>query len=288
MSKAEGDPRFRRDVPQGAAGTGASSEEDAKMKGASAAATNPDEIPPTHVLVAAHDQDRKETEELLAGFDRPGRGPKKPPRERDFVDYYAKKKDEGGARGERRPSSSSPAPPVVAGPKVKQADVATVVKPRKKDAPPLAVWLSAGAAMLLVGGAVAFVATQGEPKRPVTVSTAPGPATTISSASPGRGGDDIPPPPPAEEGTAMATSNVVVTAAPPVAPSAPSTASAAAPRASGKREPRGQAGAGAASASAGGGAGVTPAGTANGASGANGGNGANAKPHDDSFIREMK
>lgn len=56
----------------------------------SSAATTPEEIPPIHVLEAAHDQERREAEELLAGFDRPGRSPKKRTgTARDFVDYYA-------------------------------------------------------------------------------------------------------------------------------------------------------------------------------------------------------
>lgn len=56
----------------------------------SSSATTPEEIPPIHVLEAAHDQERREAEELLAGFDRPGRSPKKRTGSaRDFVDHYA-------------------------------------------------------------------------------------------------------------------------------------------------------------------------------------------------------
>ena len=70
-----------------------------------AASTVQDDIPPVHVLEAAENQERKETEDLLAGFDRPGRGPKPAAKERDFVDYYAKKpsgRARGAGRGARR------------------------------------------------------------------------------------------------------------------------------------------------------------------------------------------
>lgn len=37
--------------------------------GADPTLTTPESIPPVHVLEAAYDQERKEAEELLAGFD---------------------------------------------------------------------------------------------------------------------------------------------------------------------------------------------------------------------------
>src|SRR5689334_9895619 len=68
MSKGENDPRAKREASP-------SPTADAREKAMNepVTATNPDGIPPLHVLEAAHEQERKETEDLLAGFDRPRR-----------------------------------------------------------------------------------------------------------------------------------------------------------------------------------------------------------------------
>jgi len=188
-------------------------------------ATHPDPIPPVHVLEAAQDQEKKETEDLLAGFDRPGRGPKKPEGERDFVEYFAKK------------SGATPTPPPVraaAAPAVrrpKQADIETVVVPRNKK-PGVGTWLLAAAVMLGLGGMIAFFATRDDVK-----TSSVGSATTITSTSPPpstrSSHDDIPPPPPASEvssGPAIDPPSTADTAATNVAP--PSSA----PK---KRDPKG-------------------------------------------------
>lgn len=191
-------------------------------------ATHPDPIPPVHVLEAAQDQEKKETEDLLAGFDRPGRGPKKPEGERDFVEYFAKK------------SGATPTPPPVravagaAAPAVrrpKQADIETVVVPRNKKAG-AGTWLLAAAVMLGLGGMVAFLATRDDAK-----TSSVGSATTITSTSPPpstrSSHDDIPPPPPASE--------VAPSVDPPVTdPPATAAATNAAPPASApkKRDPK--------------------------------------------------
>ena len=64
----------------------------------------PDEIPLIHALEAAENQERKETEDLLAAFDRSGRGPKRPVPVggSGFIEYYAKKNrgEEGSARSD--------------------------------------------------------------------------------------------------------------------------------------------------------------------------------------------
>lgn len=89
-----------------------------------AEATEEDVVPPIGVLVAAHEQDRKETEDLLAGFDK-RRGPKRQSRARDFVDYYASR----GANEEER--AEEPPKPAAT------RDVETVVlghAKKKKDA----------------------------------------------------------------------------------------------------------------------------------------------------------
>lgn len=185
--------------------------------------TAPDDIPPVHVLEAAQNQDRKETEDLLAGFDRPGRGPKKPSVERDFVDYYAKKKS-GGDSG-RGPSSS---PPAGVGPR--QIDVSTVVKPRKNAGTPAwLVWAGAAFLMLGFGGLVAFLATS--EARP-HAGTGPSATTTISAATaPEQASRDVIPPPVPVDPMATTTIPVLVTEPAPAATDAQ-------PRPSGRRDPR--------------------------------------------------
>lgn len=172
-------------------------------------ATHPDPIPPVHVLEAAQDQEKKETEDLLAGFDRPGRGPKKPEGERDFVEYFAKK------------AGATPTPPpvraAVSPPRPKQVDIETVVVPRNKKTG-VGTWLLAAAVMLGLGGMVAFFATRDDAK-----TSSVGSATTITSTSPPpstrSSHDDIPPPPPASEVSSApaidppATTDVPATAA---------------------------------------------------------------------------
>ena len=225
--------------------------------------TVPDEIPPVHVLEAAHKQDRRETEDLLAGFDRPGRGPKKPSPERDFVDYYAKKK---GGPDSGRPSNASPG----AGPP-RQIDVSTVVKPRKDKARGMPAWLGwAGAAVLMlgIGGLVAYLAT-GETRPTAGTTMGPGPATTITGAStPSPSSQDIVPlPAPAEPATTMTTA---ITVTEPVA-----TATDAPPRPTGRHDPRGAPSAG----------GVASAQTGNGSTTAS--SAQRKPPPRDDFIRDL-
>jgi hypothetical protein len=172
MSKAERDSRDE-----------ASNAESSKVIDAE---TSQDDIPPVHVLEAALNQDRKETEDLLAGFDRPGRSPKPAARERDFVDYYAKKKPESGSARVSNPSA--PAVPTAASggapTRSKQAEISTVVVPRKdKGIPVWAAWLGAGFAMALIGGGVSYLATN-DSHSISTLPTGPSAATTITTGTP--------------------------------------------------------------------------------------------------------
>ncbi|MDB5218786.1 MAG: hypothetical protein JWO86_6713 [Myxococcaceae bacterium] len=196
-------------------------------------ATVQDDIPPVHVLEAAQNQDRKETEDLLAGFDRPGRGPKPVSKERDFVDYYARKKPgsvpSGGGPAAAPIGSVGPSRAVP-----RQGDVSTVIVPRKGEMPPWLGWAAAAVGMLLVGGAVAYLATaDGRPS--ALAPTAPSAATTITSATSPvvrvqeNADTNIPPPAPAEPTT---TAAVAVTVVDPL-PAVPS------PRSSAKRDARG-------------------------------------------------
>jgi hypothetical protein len=220
MSKADGDPRTRDVAVPGRdrAGTPAAvpnanaNAESSNVK-SNAAVTREDDIPPVHVLEAAQDQDRKEAEDLLAGFDRPGLRPKATSKERDFVDYYAKKKkspsagDAGagaGAGAGRGPgaagaSAAAASPPT----RPRQIDVATVITPRKSEgAPAWLVWAAVGLVMLIIGGAVAFLATW-EGKAVATDPVDPsGTSTTAAAPLASPGHDGIPPPdPPAATGT---------------------------------------------------------------------------------------
>lgn len=197
-----------------------------------AASTIQDDIPPVHVLEAAERQDRKETEELLSGFDRPGRSPKPAPKGRDFVDYYAKKK--GGAEsGAAR--AVVPAPVI----RMKQGDLSTVIVPRKSEGVPAwAVWGGAALVMLLVGGLVAFLATaDGRPEATApSVPSAASAATTLTGATnplPTKADENIPPPGPPMSASAEVVVPEVVTAA-----AEPKVVTAPAARASAKRELR--------------------------------------------------
>jgi hypothetical protein len=233
MSKADGDPSSRDEAAAGRVAASSSRAEAANVKPANA--TVQDDIPPVHVLEAAQNQDRKETEDLLAGFDRPGRGPKPVSKERDFVDYYARKKPgsvpSGGGRAAAPIANEAPSRPVP-----RQGDVSTVIIPRKGEMPRWLGWAAAAVAMLLVGGLVAYLATaDGRPS--ALAPTAPSAATTITSAtSPVQQNadtnmdTDIPPPAPVESPTTAVTVIEPTTAS---APGVPST------RSSAKRDLRG-------------------------------------------------
>jgi hypothetical protein len=221
--------------------------------------TAPDDIPPVHVLEAAQNQDRKETEDLLAGFDRPGRGPKKSSPERDFVDYYAKKK--GGAE-----SGRASAPVVV--PPPRQMDVSTVVKPRKTNGlPSWFPWAGAAALMLGIGGLVAYLATGDTPSSASVPST----PTGVPMAPPIQASRDIiPPPAPADPPITTTTTALTVTEP------APTVVEPAPPRPTGRREPKGVPGATAATTATGNGSTTTTASSAD-----------RKPPPRDDFIRDL-
>jgi hypothetical protein len=230
MSKADRDQSARGGAGNGRDAASPSQAESPNVKPANA--TIQDDIPPVHVLEAAQNQDRKETEDLLAGFDRPGRSPKpvSKSKERDFVDYYARKKpgsaDSGGGRAASPASGSGAAADAKP---ARQGDVSTVIVPRKREMPAWLGWAAAAFGMVLVGGAVAYLATS-EGRSTAVEPTAPSAATTITSAaSPPQANADtnIPPPAPVEATT-------TTTMEP--SPSAPVTATAA--RSATKRDAR--------------------------------------------------
>ena len=233
MAKADGDTR-KQDLAAPARGQAAANPSPVEAPNVKPAApdaqTVQDDIPPVHVLEAAQNQDRKETEDLLAGFDRPGRSPKPAPRERDFVGYYAKKKNPGVPSGAGQPVAGGGAAAAMnAGPK--QADVATMVVPRKREGTPLwMAWVAAAAFMLAIGGMVAYLAT-GEPAPNAVAPTGPSAATTITAATPVPQNtfDNIPPPAPVDP-NATSTANTLIVADPAVP-----TNTTAPPKSSGRR-----------------------------------------------------
>ena len=146
--------------------------------------------------------DLKETEDLLAGFDRPGRTPRVPPVQRDFVDYHLDK-------GQSKPAPRSPG---LAADRARR-DLPTAIIPNHKRKLP--AWVPWAAALVAMSGGGVFVAAMlaGPPNAGSSTNagaaTSPTPSATTTLASgppaldpttgPAR---DIPPPPPS---TAEAT-----------------------------------------------------------------------------------
>jgi len=237
MSKADGDSRA-----PGAAGGGRDAASPALVESKNvkpATSTVQEDIPPVHVLEAAEKQERKETEDLLSGFDRPSRGPKSTPKERDFVDYYARKSGVSGAdSGSERASGAEPLPGAMLAAGAKAREESTVIVRRKTDgAPAWLVWGGAAMLMLLVGGLVAFLATADGRPEATAASAAASPAasavsavsaaTTLTGATtpkPTAADENIPPP---AAVSPEASEAVTVEPAPAVAP-----------RGSAKRDPR--------------------------------------------------
>jgi hypothetical protein len=184
-----------------------------------------DDIPAIDIIEAAARKEREETEELLAGFDRPGREPRKA-RKKDFVAHFAGEKTAPPPAEERVDTARKKA---------------TFVVPREREVPLWLPWVGLAALMILFGGLVAFLAT-GEPT-PTATKPTPTSVTTITSAPKATTTmrtEDIPPPPPS-----TATANATEEAAPsqpPVRTSPPSTPRprprdpAAAPNGSSPRE----------------------------------------------------
>lgn len=139
----------------------------------------PGDIPPVHVLEAMHEQEKKETEELLSGFDRPGRTPQRRAAPRDFVDYYASKanKDESA----RVPAAAAPSSRRVEAPVEERA---TLVLPRTRSLRAVVVWVAAVVGMVLFGAIVAILATPDPPQARTVPTMVPSSATTITSGSP--------------------------------------------------------------------------------------------------------
>lgn len=142
--------------------------------------TSPDAVPSIDVLAAAAREDVKEAHHLLAGFDKPGRGPKRP-QGADFVSYYANK----------------PMQPLEPSAAREQERAERAAKTEVHRIPPHLVgrgmskgtgWFLAGAAMLAVGGGVMWLALYAlpaptTPSLPPAASVAP-PATAATAAAP--------------------------------------------------------------------------------------------------------
>lgn len=148
--------------------------------------------------------DLKETEDLLAGFDRPGRTPRVPPVQRDFVDYHLDK-------GQSKPAPRSPG---LAADRARRDLPTAIIPAHERKLPAWVPWAAALVAMS--GGGVLVAAMLAGPPNAGSSNTtnagaamSPVPTTTTTLASgtpavdpttgPAR---DIPPPPPS---TAEAT-----------------------------------------------------------------------------------
>ncbi len=210
----------------------------------------------------------KETEDLLAGFDRPGRTPRTPP-VRDFVDFHLKKdRSDPNARasGSGRASPAGAGTPGAASPNaspfadLKRADPTFVIT-RKMTLPKWLPWAALLLAMPVAGSLVAYCTLTGEDpsKHSVASSPLPSAATTISAASaPATGAErDIPlptatppasdmaadlhaAPPPQPDPSVTANAPVSPPSPPPNAPSTPpaSTSAKTSPSPSGSNDPR--------------------------------------------------
>jgi hypothetical protein len=138
-----------------------------------------DQTPSIRELEALERQDRKATEDLLSGFDRPGRTPRAPRVRADFVDYYS---------GRSAPKVDVPPPPS------KRNDSAphekpTVIVRRRDGFRTTMTWIIAVVGMILFGVTIAVLSTPQTPPSatpsPVTLPPmAPTSATTITSANP--------------------------------------------------------------------------------------------------------
>lgn len=169
----------------------------------------------------------KETEDLLAGFDRPGRTPRAPPAARDFVDYHLGK---GRSSPEARRAARSP--------DVARRHLPTAIIPgHTRRTPPWAPWAAMFLVMAAGGiGVAAFVSTPpSAPTPPASLAAnattlAPSPPAVDPTSGPAR---DIPPPPPPNdsvEPSATDTAETTSADAPRVTSSPPSATAASAPR----------------------------------------------------------
>lgn len=143
--------------------------------------TSPDEIPSVDILAAAAREDVKEAHHLLAAFDKPGRGPKRP-QGADFVSYYANK----------------PMQPLEPSAAREQEKAERAAKTEVHHIPPHLVgrgmskstaWVFAGGAMLAIGGGVMWLALYVLPApapvilAPTAASAPPPPATVVATAT---------------------------------------------------------------------------------------------------------
>lgn len=141
----------------------------------------------------------KQTEDLLAGFDRPGRTPRPPAVRPDFVDFHLKRLSDPNARPASAGGAKTPDP---------KRGSSTVLIRRKQRFPSWGWWAALFVTMPVGGVLVSYCALMrqddGAPLA-ASASASPSAATTISAATtpiaqPTTGPErDIPPPPPPSE-----------------------------------------------------------------------------------------
>ena len=180
-----------------------------------------DPFPTNEALEAEFERERRETEDLLAAFDRPARGAARsvPSGGPGFVEYYAG--DPATRAAERSPREPRPARPAP-----RQVDLATVVKPqrqrRRASVPPWLFWGGASASMLGLGFVVAVVTTTDPAAtRPASQAGATVPAAAPVAAPALRmGRDEVPAPVPTSQ-SESAEAAPPATAAPATTPLVP-------------------------------------------------------------------
>jgi hypothetical protein len=181
MRKADRDPREDGRASSDAARADRNVEA-SKVNAADAhgESTSPDDIPPVHVLEATQSRERREAEDLLAGFDRPGRTPRRH-NSGDFVEHY-------GSSKPRNPPQPMPSADVHAFDPQLLVEAAgkaahenkTVLVPRKRQTRTTLMWLAVGAAVVGLTGILAIVATSES-----------GPASSPSSSTPSKPGPSV-------------------------------------------------------------------------------------------------
>lgn len=129
--------------------------------------------------MSQEDDERKATEQLLSGFDRPGRTPRAPRvKSRDFVEYYSGR------------DAAVPEAPAEKREETKAHEKPTVIVPRRSGFRTTMTWIVAVVGMILFGVTIAVLSTPQVPPAsspPPTVAMptmAPTSATTITSADP--------------------------------------------------------------------------------------------------------
>lgn len=123
------------------------------------------------------DRERKETADLLAGFDIPARHARSRPATRDFVDYHVEKERPGPAP-RREPPEAIPHVDTSG-----RDQPTAIIRRRKQALPSWALLSGAVVAMAVAGAGLAAIFARRSPQSVATTATASGATTTIPLAT---------------------------------------------------------------------------------------------------------